>query len=103
MKKRTRTSPITPKNHEGNSMIYRLRVSVDLIYKSDKPLSAPLATRITNRTGTYLRTGAVEGLDKIDVLFDEDYRHQHSHHHDARYERCRTETEASVDGLGHIE
>jgi hypothetical protein len=85
-------------------MIYRLRVAVDLIYKADKPLTPPLATRVANRTGTYLRTGAVEGLEnKVDVLFDESYRNQHAHHHDARYERCRIESGAALDGLGPIE
>jgi len=79
-------------------------VEVDLLYKADKPLSGALLTRITNRAGTYVRTGAVEGLeDRIDVLFDESYRRQHAHHHDARFERCRPDVEASGDGLGPIE
>ena len=84
--------------------IYRARVMVDLIYKADKPLTGALLTRITNRTGTYLRTGAVEGLeDKVDVLFDEGYRRQQAHHHDARYEQCRVELHAAQDQLGPIE
>ena len=54
--------------------IFRARIVVDLLYKAEKPLSSPQLTMITNRTGTYLRTGAVEGLEeKIDVLFDEGY------------------------------
>jgi hypothetical protein len=84
--------------------IYRARVAVDLIYKASKPLSSPQLTMITNRTGTYIRTGAVEGLDnRIDVLFDEGYRNQHAHHHDARFDRCRPDLEASADQLGPIE
>lgn len=84
--------------------IYRARVAVDLLYKAEKPLSSPILTRIANRTGTYVRTGAVEGLeDRIDVLFDEGYRNQHAHHHDARYERCRRDFEAAHDELGPIE
>jgi hypothetical protein len=84
--------------------IYRARVAVDLVYKASKPLSSPQLTMITNRTGTYIRTGAVEGLDnRIDVLFDEGYRNQHAHHHDARFERCRPDVEASADALGPIE
>lgn len=84
--------------------IYRARVAVDLMYKATKPLSSPELTMITNRVGTYLRTGAVDGLEeKIDVLFDEGYRNQHAHHHDARYERCRPDYSAANDGLGPIE
>lgn len=84
--------------------IFRARVAVDLLYKADKPLSGPQLTMITNRAGTYIRTGAVEGLEeKIDVLFDEGYRHQHAHHHDARYEQCRPDLVASRDDLGPIE
>ena len=84
--------------------IFRARVVVDLLYKAEKPLSGPQLTMITNRTGSYLRTGAVEGLDqKVDVLFDESYRNQHAHHHDARYERCRPDYSAAHDDLGPIE
>jgi hypothetical protein len=87
--------------------IYRARVSVDLLYEADKPLTSALLTRITNRTGTYIRTGGVEGLEedhKIKrVIFDEGSRHQHTHHHDARYEQCRAELRASQDDLGPIE
>jgi hypothetical protein len=84
--------------------IWRARVSVDLIYKADKPLTGPHLTMIANRVGTYIRTGAVEGLEhKADVLFDEGYRNQHAHHHDARYERCRPDYVASHDNLGPIE
>jgi hypothetical protein len=84
---------------------YRARVAIDLLYEAEKPLSSPQLVRIANRTGTYLRTGAVEDLDgnRIQVLFDETYYNQHAHHHDARYERCRPDTEASGDGLGPIE
>jgi hypothetical protein len=61
-------------------------------------------TRITNRTGTYLRTGAVEGLeDRADVIFDEGYRNQHAHHHDARYSPCAIELNTATDNLGPIE
>jgi hypothetical protein len=84
--------------------IFRARVAIDLIYKADKPLKSPELTMIGNRTGTYVRVGAVEGLEnKIDVLFDEDYRNQHVHHHDARFERCRADLLASADQLGPIE
>lgn len=84
--------------------IFRARIVVDLLYKADKPLSSPQLTMLTNRTGTYVRTGAVEGLEeKIDVLFDEGYRNQHAHHHDARYERCRPDLHAASDDLGPIE
>lgn len=85
--------------------IYRARVAVDLLYKAAKPLTSPELVGIANRTGMYVRTGAVDGLDgkKIDVLFDETYRNQHAHHHDARYERCRPDMNASGDGLGPIE
>jgi hypothetical protein len=84
--------------------IYRLRIAIDLLYKADKPLSGPHLTMIANRTGTYVRTGAVDGLeDRIDVLFDEDHRNQHAHHHDARYERCRPDYLAASDDLGPIE
>jgi hypothetical protein len=84
--------------------IYRARVAVDLIYKASKPLSSPQLTMLSNRTGTYLRTGAVEGLEgRIDVLFDEGYRNQHAHHHDARFDRCRPDLQASADNLGPIE
>ena len=84
--------------------IYRARVAVDLLYKAEKPLTPALLTRIANRTGTYLRTGAVEGLeDKIDVVFDEGYRNQHAHHHDARYESCRPDYAAAHDNLGPVE
>ena len=84
--------------------IYRARVAIDLIYKAEKPLSSPQLTRIANRVGTYVRTGAVEGLEeKIDVIFTEGYRNQHNHHHDARYERCRPCMDAAVDQLGPIE
>lgn len=85
--------------------IYRARITVDLLYKSNdgKPLSSPVLTRIANRTGSYVRIGAVEGIDEIDVLFDEQYREQHAHHHDARYERCRSDYAASRDDLGPIE
>jgi len=83
---------------------YRARVVVDLMYKADKPLSTALLTRITSRTGTYIRTGAVEGMeDRAEVLFDEGYRNEHAHHHDARYERCRPDYEAARDDLGPIE
>jgi len=88
----------------ADTAIYRLRVSVDLLYRAKKPLPGPIQTMITNRTGTYLRTGAVEGLeDRVEVLFDEDIRHQHAHHHDARYERCRPDYQAAHDDLGPIE
>lgn len=84
--------------------IFRARIVVDLLYKAEKPLSSPQLTMLTNRTGTYARTGAVEGLEeKIDVLFDEGYRNQHAHHHDARYERCRPDLHAAGDDLGPIE
>jgi len=84
--------------------IYRARVAVDLLYKAEKPLTPALLTRIANRTGTYLRTGAVEGLeDKIDVVFDEGYRNQHAHHHDARFEACRPEVRSAQDNLGPID
>jgi len=87
--------------------IYRARILVDLLYEADKPLTSALLTRITNRTGTYVRTGAVEGLEEdhkiTKVVFDEGARHQHTHHHDARYEQCRVELNASRDELGHIE
>ena len=84
--------------------IFRARVAIDLIYKADKPLKSPELTMIGNRAGTYIRTGAVEGLEhKIDVLFDEGYRNQHVHHHDARYERCRQDLLAAQDELGPIE
>ena len=86
--------------------IYRARVSVDLLYEADKPLTSALLTRITNRTGTYVRTGAVEGLEedrKIKVVFDEAARHQHTHHHDARYEQCRVCLNAGRDELGSTE
>jgi hypothetical protein len=84
--------------------IFRARVVVDLLYKAEKPLSGPELTMVTNRTGTYIRTGGVDGLDKkIDVLFDEGYRNQHAHHHDARYERCRPDLSAATDDLGPIE
>jgi len=84
--------------------IQRLRVTVDLLYKGTKPLSNPHIQLITNRVGTYLRTGAVDGLEeRIDVLFDEGYRNQHAHHHDARYEQCRPDIRAGSDDLGPIE
>lgn len=84
--------------------IQRARVSVDLVYEADKPLSGALLTRITNRTASFIRIGAVEGLeDRIRVLFDDQYRWQHTHHHDARHARCRPDLEASADGLGPIE
>lgn len=83
---------------------YRVRVAVDLVYKADEPLSGVKLARIANRTGTYLRTGAVEGLEnKAEVLFDEGYQNQHAHHHDATQSRCRPDYEASADGLGPIE
>jgi hypothetical protein len=84
--------------------IFRARVVVDLLYKAEKPLSSPQLTMITNRTGMYVRTASVEGLEsKIDVLHDEGYRNQHAHHHDARYERCRIELKDAQDQLGPIE
>lgn len=83
--------------------IYRARVTVDLLYQADEPLSAPLLTRISNRTGTYLRTGAAEGLEDIEVNFQEELRSQHAHHHDAREERCRACLRLSTDHLGHVE
>lgn len=84
--------------------IFRARVVVDLLYKAEKPLSSPQLTMITNRAGTYIRTGSVEGLeDRIDVLFDEGYRNQHAHHHDARYEKCVADLRAAQDDLGPIE
>jgi len=77
---------------------------VDLLYKADKPLTGALLTRIASRCGTYIRTGAVEGLDnKIDVIFDQSLYRQTAHHHDARFQRCRPEVDASSDELGPIE
>jgi hypothetical protein len=83
--------------------LQRVRVVTDLLYESKKPLTAPHLTMIANRVGTYLRTGAVEGLDQISVDFHEEYRNQHAHHHDARFERCRPDTGHSGDGLGPID
>jgi len=84
--------------------IHWLRVSVDLPYEADKPISGPHQVLITNRTATYLRTAATDGLEnKMKVLFREDLYNQHAHHHDARYGRCRPDLEASTDGLGPIE
>lgn len=83
--------------------IWRARVSVDLLYKAQEPLAAPHLVMIANRVGSYLRTGAVEGLDNVDVVFDKSEYNQHAHHHDARFERCRADHLASMDDLGPIE
>lgn len=87
-----------------NTQIYRARIAVDLLYEASKPLTPPDLTMIASRTGTYLRTGAVVDLDKkIKVLFNEEYRNQHAHHHDARFDTCRPDYRAARDGLGPIE
>lgn len=84
--------------------IQRIRLTIDVLVKTNngKPLSSPHLVMMANRTGTYARTGAVEGLD-VEVLFDETQYNQHAHHHDARYERCRPDLHAAQDELGPIE
>jgi hypothetical protein len=83
---------------------FRARIFLDLIYQASKPLSSPQLTMVTNRSGTYLRTGAVESLeDRISVIFHEEYRNQHAHHHDARMDRCSVCLHAARDGLGNID
>jgi len=83
--------------------INRLRVTADFFYRGP-PLSNPHQTMISNRVHTYLRTASWEGLEgKIEVVFDDRLKNVHSHHHDARYERCRPDYNASHDELGPIE
>lgn len=84
--------------------IVRMRLTADLIARVRKPLPAPHLVTIGNRSMTYLRTGAVEGFeDRLEVIFDEDYRNVHVHHHDARHEVCRQCARQAQDGLGIIE
>lgn len=86
-----------------DTTVYRLRILVDVPYKSEdgKPLSGPHLTMMAQRTATYARVCASEGLeDKIEVIFDESLNHQTAHHHDATEDRCRADYLASGDGLG---
>ena len=84
--------------------IVRMRLTADLIAKVKKPLPAPHLVTIANRSLTYLRVGAIEGFeDKLEVVFDEQYRNVHMHHHDARFETCRPCVRAAQDALGIIE
>ena len=86
-------------------IVVRYRISVDLLVKvkETKVLTAPHQAMLANRLGTYSRTGAVEGLeDRIEVIFDERFRNQHTHTHDATQGRCRACLTASQDDLGPI-
>jgi len=84
--------------------IYRARIVVDAVYEAKKPLSAPLLQRLGQRTQTYIRVAAFEGLeDRAKLLLEDQYKHVRVHHHDARYDRCRPDVEASADQLGPIE
>jgi hypothetical protein len=83
---------------------YLARVSSDLHYEADEPLNAEQLLTIANRSGTYLRVGAVEGLEEdITVSFDKAYVNDLAHHHDARYDRCGPDFRQSRDGIGPID
>lgn len=85
-------------------IIVRMRLTADLIAKVKKPLPAPHLVTLANRSMTYLRTGAVEGFeDRLEVIFDEQHRNVHMHHHDARFETCRQCARHAQDNLGIIE
>ena len=84
--------------------IVRMRLTADLIAKVKKPLPAPHLVTIANRSLTYLRVGAVEGFEnQLEVVFDDQYRNVHMHHHDARFETCRQCARQAQDALGVIE
>jgi len=86
--------------------LYRGRIITDFIYKSEdgKPLAAPHLTMLANRTATYVRIAATEGLeDLVEIVHDKDFDHQTAHHHDARYEQCAQCRRVSRDELGPID
>lgn len=84
--------------------IVRMRLTADLIARVKKQLPAPHLVTIANRSLSYLRVGAVEGFeDQLEVLFDEQYKNVHMHHHDARFETCRQCARLAQDNLGIIE
>jgi|SoimicMinimDraft_4_1059732.scaffolds.fasta_scaffold179757_2 hypothetical protein len=84
--------------------IVRYRLTADLIAKIKKPLPDSHIVTIGDRSLTYLRVGAVEGFeDKLEVVFDEEYRHVSMHHHDARFDMCRPCARHAQDSLGNIE
>jgi hypothetical protein len=85
-------------------IIVRMRLTADLIAKVKKPLGDPHLEAISSRSMTYLRTGAVEGYeDRLEVVFDEQHRNVRMHHHDARFDMCRTCARHAQDNLGIIE